>query len=279
LSYTDQFEQKDEKRMSFFDHLEELRKHLIRSAIAVVALALAAFTFKGFIFDGIILAPKNLDFLTYRFFCKLGETYSFLGGLCIDKIGFTVANIDMTGQFMQHLSVSLYAGLILAFPYLAFELWLFIKPALHVKERKAARGMVFYISMLFFMGVLFGYYALAPVSILFLGSYQVSAEVANQITLRSYIGTLSTMVLAAGFIFELPMLAYFLARVNLVNAQFLKKNRRLAVVVNMIVAAVITPSDVGSMILMSIPLFILYEVSILVVKRVERKRAAAELND
>jgi sec-independent protein translocase protein TatC len=139
--------------------------------------------------------------------------------------------------------------------------------------------MVFYISILFFIGVLFGYYALAPVSILFLGSYQVSAEVANQITLRSYIGTLSTMVLAAGLIFELPMLAYFLARVNLINAAFLKKNRRLAVIVNMIVAAVITPSDVGSMILMSIPLFILYEISIQVVKRVERKRAVAELND
>jgi sec-independent protein translocase protein TatC len=278
LSYTDQFEQ-NEKRMSFFDHLEELRKHLIRSAIAVVVFALLAFAFKGVIFDGIILAPKNLDFLTYRFFCQLGEKYPFLGGLCIDKIGFTVANIDMTGQFMQHFSVSIYAGLIVAFPYLAFELWLFIKPALHPRERKAARGMVFYISILFFMGVLFGYYALAPVSILFLGSYQVSAEVANQITLRSYIGTLSTMVLAAGFIFELPMLAYFLARVRIISSTFLKNSRRIAVVVNMIVAAVITPSDVGSMILMAIPLLILYEVSILVVKRVERKQAELLSNE
>lgn len=259
--------------MSFFDHLEELRKHLIRSAIAVAALAVLAFSFKSFIFDGIILAPKNIDFLTYRFFCRLGEWYSFLGGLCVDQIGFVVANIDMTGQFMQHLSVSLYAGLIVSFPYLVYELWLFISPALNPIERKAARGMVFYISLLFFTGVLFGYFALAPVSILFLGSYQVSLEVANQITLRSYIGTLSTMVLASGFIFELPMLAYFLARAGILHSDFLKKNRRMAVVVNMILAAIITPSDVGSMILMSIPLFLLFEISIRVVKRVERKRA------
>lgn len=273
MNYTDQFEQ-DEKKMSFFDHLDELRKHLVRSAIAVVVLALFAFMAKELIFDGIILAPKNTHFITYRFFCWLSETYAWLGGLCIQEINFTVANIDMTGQFMQHLTISLYTGLVLAFPYLVFELWLFIKPALHLKERKAARGMVFYISLLFFLGVGFGYFALAPVSILFLGSYQVSAEVANQITLRSYISTLTTMVLASGLIFELPILAYFLARVGIITATFLRENRRLAVVVNFIVAAIITPSDVGSMFLMAIPLLLLYELSIWVVARVERKNAA-----
>ncbi len=273
MNYTDQFEQ-DEKKMSFFDHLDELRKHLVRSAIAVVVLALFAFMAKELIFDGIILAPKNTHFITYRFFCWLSETYAWLGGLCIQEINFTVANIDMTGQFMQHLTISLYTGLVLAFPYLVFELWLFIKPALHLKERKAARGMVFYISLLFFLGVGFGYFALAPVSILFLGSYQVSAEVANQITLRSYISTLTTMVLASGLIFELPILAYFLARVGIVTSSFLRTNRRLAVVVNFIVAAIITPSDVSSMFLMAIPLLLLYELSIWVVARVERKNAA-----
>lgn len=273
MNYTDQFEQ-DEKKMSFFDHLDELRKHLVRSAIAVVVLALFAFGAKELIFDGIILAPKNTHFITYRFFCWLSETYSWLGGLCIQEINFTVANIDMTGQFMQHLTISLYTGLVVAFPYLVFELWLFIKPALHAKERKAARGMVFYISLLFFTGVAFGYFALAPVSILFLGSYQVSAEVVNQITLRSYISTLTTMVLASGLIFELPILAYFLARVGFVSSAFLRNNRRLAVVVNFIVAAIITPSDVSSMFLMAIPLLLLYELSIWVVVRVERKNAA-----
>lgn len=278
MNYTDQFEQ-DDRKMSFFDHLEELRKHLIRSAIAVVVLALLAFGMKELLFDGIILAPKNTDFITYRFFCKLGESYAFLKGLCIQEINFTVANIDMTGQFMQHLTISLYAGLVLAFPYLVFELWLFIRPALHINERNAATGMVFYISLLFFLGVAFGYFALAPVSILFLGSYQVSAEVANQITLNSYISTLTTMVLASGLIFELPMLAYFLGRVGILTSEFMVKNRRLAIILNMIVAAVITPSDIGSMFLMAMPLLLLYEISILVVKRVEKKRAASELND
>lgn len=273
MNYTDQFEQ-DEKKMSFFDHLDELRKHLVRSAIAVVVLALFAFLAKELIFDGIILAPKNTHFVTYRFFCWLSETYAWLGGLCIQEINFTVANIDMTGQFMQHLTISLYTGLVVAFPYLVFELWLFIRPALHAKERKAARGMVFYISLLFFLGVAFGYFALAPVSILFLGSYQVSAEVANQITLRSYISTLTTMVLASGLIFELPILAYFLARVGIITSSFLRDNRRLAVVINFIIAAIITPSDVGSMFLMAIPLLLLYELSIWVVARVERKNAA-----
>lgn len=278
MNYTDQFEQ-DDKKMSFFDHLEELRKHLIRSAIAVVVLALFAFGMKALLFDGIILAPKNTDFITYRFFCKLGESYAFLKGLCIQEINFTVANIDMTGQFMQHLTISLYAGLVLAFPYLVFELWLFIRPALHVNERNAATGMVFYISLLFFLGVAFGYFALAPVSILFLGSYQVSAEVANQITLNSYISTLTTMVLASGLIFELPMLAYFLAKVGILSSDFMTGNRRLAIIVNMIVAAIITPSDIGSMFLMAMPLLLLYEISILVVKRVEKKRDAGLLND
>lgn len=273
MNYTDQFEQ-DEKKMSFFDHLDELRKHLVRSAIAVVVLALFAFLAKELIFDGIILAPKNTHFVTYRFFCWLSETYAWLGGLCIQEINFTVANIDMTGQFMQHLTISLYTGLVVAFPYLVFELWLFIRPALHAKERKAARGMVFYISLLFFLGVAFGYFALAPVSILFLGSYQVSAEVANQITLRSYISTLTTMVLASGLIFELPILAYFLARVGIITSSFLRDNRRLAVVINFIIAAIITPSDVSSMFLMAIPLLLLYELSIWVVARVERKNAA-----
>lgn len=258
--------------MSFFDHLEELRKHLIRSAISVVVFALLAFGMKELLFDGILLAPKNTDFITYRFFCHLGENYSFLKGLCIQEINFTVANIDMTGQFMQHLTISLYAGLLLSFPYLVFELWLFIRPALHINERKAATGMVFYTSVLFFLGVAFGYFALAPVSILFLGSYQVSAEVANQITLSSYISTLTTMVLASGLIFELPMLAYFLARIGLLSSSFMRSNRRLAIVINMIVAAIITPSDIGSMFLMAMPLLLLYEVSILVVKRVEKKR-------
>ncbi len=271
MKYTDQFEQEDSK-MSFLDHLDSLRGHLVRSAIAVVVLAIVAFGARDFVFDGIILGPKQTDFLTYQFFCWLANKYSALAGLCVTEIPFTVVNIDMTGQFMRHVSVSILAGVIVAFPYIVWEFWSFVKPGLKPREVKAARGIIFYVSLLFFSGVAFGYFLLAPISILFLGSYQVSAEVLNQITLGSYISTLSTLVLATGLIFELPVLAYFLAQVGFVSAPFLRQYRRIAVVVNLILAAIITPSDVGSMILMSIPLLLLYELSIRVVAGVERRK-------
>lgn len=275
LKYTDQFEQEDTK-MSFLDHLDALRGHLVRSAIAILVLAVVAFGAKAIIFDGIILGPKNVDFLTYQFFCWLGTRVTALQGLCVQEIPFVVINIDMTGQFMQHLTVSIISGFIIAFPYIVWEFWRFVKPGLKQKEIKAARGMIFYISMLFFTGVAFGYFLLAPLSILFLGSYQISGEVMNQITLSSYIGTLTTLVIATGLIFELPVLAYFLAQIGVVSAQFLRNSRRIAVVINLILAAIITPSDVGSMILMSIPLLLLYEISIKVVARVEKRKLAQE---
>lgn len=273
MNYTDQFEQ-EENKMSFLDHLDALRGHLVRSAIAIVLLAIISFSAKSVVFDGIILAPKNIDFLTYRMFCWLSEQYSWLQGLCVQEIPFIVINIDMTGQFMQHITVSIITGFMVAFPYIIWEFWRFLKPGLKKKEITAARGMIFYISILFFVGVAFGYFLLAPLSILFLGSYQISGEVLNQITLSSYIGTLTTLVLATGLIFELPVLAYFLAQIGFVNAAFLRNSRRVAVVINLILAAIITPADVGSMILMAIPLLVLYEISIKVVARVERTKAA-----
>jgi sec-independent protein translocase protein TatC len=207
-------------------------------------------------------------------FCWLSEQYSWLQGLCVQEIPFIVINIDMTGQFMQHITVSIITGFMVAFPYIIWEFWRFLKPGLKKKEITAAQGMIFYISILFFVGVAFGYFLLAPLSILFLGSYQISGEVLNQITLSSYIGTLTTLVLATGLIFELPVLAYFLAQIGFVNAAFLRNSRRVAVVINLIIAAIITPADVGSMILMAIPLLVLYEISIKVVARVERTKAA-----
>ncbi len=259
--------------MSFLDHLDAFRGHLVRSAIAIVVLAVLAFGSKSIVFDGIILAPKNIDFLTYRLFCWIGQQYSMLSGLCVEQIPFVVINIDMTGQFMQHITVSIISGFIIAFPYIIWEFWRFVKPGLKKKEINAARGMIFYVSALFFTGVAFGYFLLAPLSILFLGSYQISNEVLNQITLSSYIGTLTTLVLATGLIFELPVLAYFLAQIGFVTATFLRNSRRIAVVINLILAAIITPADIGSMILMAIPLLLLYEVSIRVVARVEKNKA------
>lgn len=271
MAYSDQFDAQ-EQRMSFFDHLEELRKHLIRSVLAVLVLSVWAFVRRDIIFDQILLAPKSPDFVTYRAMCALSHRYEWLRGLCVEQVNFTLTNIHITGQFMQHMTISLVAGIVMAFPYLVYELWRFVKPALYPGERSSMSGLVVAMTGLFLLGISFGYFMLAPISLLFLGSYQVSSEVANTITLQSYAGMLSTLVLASGLIFELPMLAWFLAKAGILSAGWLRKNRRLAVVINLIVAAVITPSDVGSMILMSFPLLLLYEVSIAVVSKAERSR-------
>ncbi len=269
--YSDQFDAQ-EKRMSFFDHLEELRKHLIRSVVAVFALSIWAFVRRDIIFDQILLAPKSPDFITYRTMCAISRRFDWLKGLCVEQVDFTLTNIHITGQLMQHMTISFVAGIVMAFPYLVFELWRFVKPALYPGEQSSMSGLVVAMACLFFIGICFGYFLLAPISILFLGSYQVSTEVANTITLQSYAGMLSTLVLASGLIFELPVLAWFLAKAGILTSDWLRSNRRMAVVVNMIVAAVITPSDVGSMILMSFPLLLLYEVSIAVVSRAERNK-------
>jgi len=265
--------------MSFFDHLEELRKHLIRSALAVFALSIWAFIRRDIIFDQILLAPKSPDFITYRAMCALSRRYEWLKGLCVEQVDFSLTNIHITGQFMQHMTISLVAGIVMAFPYLVYELWRFVKPALYPGEQSSMSGLVIAMAGLFIAGISFGYFLLAPISILFLGGYQVSSEVANTITLQSYAGMLSTLVLASGLIFELPVLAWFLAKAGILSSDWLRTNRRIAVVVNMIIAAIITPSDVGSMILMSFPLLLLYEMSIVVVSRAERKRRSQQNAD
>ena len=191
----------EKAEMSFLDHLEALRWHLVRSAIAVVVLGIIAFFNASFIFDTIILAPKNVDFWTYGFLCTLSKLIFMEGALCITEIPFTLINIDMSGQFSTHMIVSVITGIIIAFPYVFWEMWRFIKPALHQNEKKYSRGIVFFTSLLFLTGVLFGYYFIAPLSVNFLGSYQVSAQVANQISLTSYISTVTTTTLASGLFF------------------------------------------------------------------------------
>jgi sec-independent protein translocase protein TatC len=248
--------------MSFLDHLEALRWHLMRSAIAVIVLAIVAFLNKSIIFDQIILAPKNLDFWTYRFLCDVSKFFMLEEALCINEIPFELINIDMSGQFTTHILVSVVSGIVVAFPYIVWEIWRFIEPALYSKERSFTRGLVFSVSFLFSLGILFGYFFIAPLSVNFLGSYQVSAAVANQISLLSYISTITTITLAAGFVFELPVLVYFLTRAGLITPQFMKTYRKHSVVVILILSAVITPPDISSQILVSIPILILYEISI-----------------
>lgn len=257
---------KGEGEMSFLEHLEELRWHIIRSVIAIVAFMVIAFVFKNLIFDSIILAPKDPDFITNRLLCSISDK------LCINQEHVNLISIKMSGQITTHIVVALVAGLILAFPVVIYEFWRFLKPALHSNEAKHARGAVVVSSLLFFLGVLFGYFLLAPLSIHFLTTYQVSEDVVNQINIRSYIGTLTSICLATGLVFELPIIAYFLTRIGIITPSFMRKYRKHAIVVIFIVAAIITPPDVFSQMLVSIPLLILYEVSIYVSAGVMKRR-------
>ncbi len=256
------------KEMSFLDHLEVLRWHLIRSAIAVILFSVLAFICKHFLFDVILLGPKDPSFPTYRLLCSISQWFGIGDALCLKESPFSLMNISMAGQFSTHITTSIFAGFIVAFPYIFWEFWRFIKPALYEKETKVARGIVFYSSFLFLFGVLFGYYVVSPLSVNFLGSYYVSDTVANQISLTSFITTVTTVSLANGIIFELPVLVYFLTKVGLLNPEFMRVYRKHALVLTLILSAIITPPDITSQILVSLPLVILYELSIRISARV-----------
>lgn len=247
--------------MHFLDHLEALRWHLVRSAIAIVVFSLVAFLNPEILFDTIILGAKNPDFFTYRMMCLLSEKFNI--DMCITEVPFTLINIDISGQFTTHIYVAFIAGFIMAFPYFIWEMWRFIKPALSAKERNYSRGVVFFSSILFIAGVLFGYLIISPLSINFLGSYQISQQVANQISLNSFISTVTMLTLSSGVVFELPVVIYFLSKMGLVTPTFLRTYRKHSMVVILIIAAVITPSpDVTSQVLVAVPLFLLYEIGI-----------------
>ena len=254
--------------MSFLDHLEVFRWHLIRSIIAILIFALGAFIFKQFIFDVILLGPKNPDFITYTILCKLSNFLSLDDSLCLKESPFNLMNITMSGQFSTHIKVSMLSGFILAFPYIIWEFWCFVRPALYNSEATKVKLIVFISSLLFFTGILFGYYVIAPMSVNFLGSYQVSANVANQISLTSFISTVCTVCLANGIIFELPVIVYFLARSGLITPDLMRTYRKHAIVGTLILSAIITPPDITSQILVSLPIIILYEFSITICRRV-----------
>lgn len=266
---------KNPDEMSFLDHLEELRWHLIRSTLAIVIIACAAFVFKGFIFDTILFGPKNMDFPTYKFFCRIATYFGINSEFCGDEMPFTIQSRLMAGQFSAHIWTSIWAGIILGFPYILYELWKFISPGLYENERKYSRGFILTASSLFFLGVLFGYYVVAPLSINFLGTYQVSSEVLNEIDLASYVGAVRSSVIACGIMFELPIIIYFLTKVGLVTPEILRKYRKIALVIVLILSAIITPPDVTSQIVVAVPVLILYQISIrissIVVKREAKK--------
>lgn len=263
--------EKNEDEMSFLDHLEVLRWHLLRAFLGIFAMAIVAFIFKDIIFDEIILGPKSADFPTNVLLCKIGKMTGVLK-LCINTLPLEIISIKMAGQFTMHIMVSLIAGFVIAFPYVFYQFWSFVVPAMHSKEKKHSHGAVFSSSFLFITGVLFGYYIITPLSIHFLGSYSVSSEVTNQINLVSYVSTMSSVVLASGVIFELPVLAYFLTKVGLITPEFMKQYRRHSLVVILALSAIITPPDVFSQVLVAVPLIILYEVGIFISKRIVKQQ-------
>ena len=265
-----------EDEMSFMDHLETLRWVILRSVIAIIGVGMVAFAFSGFMFDTILFGPKNGDFLTYRLLCALVHKYDLTEALCITELPFEIISTAMTGQFITHMMVSFKAGLVIAFPYILFEIWGFVKPALHNSEKKYSSGFIIIGTLLFFTVVMFGYFIIVPLSVNFLGNYQVSDQIANTFTIGSYISIVTTIPLASGLIFELPIIVYFLSKVGIVTPTVMRKYRKHSIVVTLVLSAIITPPDIVSQILVALPLVVLYEISIYISKIVIKNRDAKE---
>ncbi|WP_040251162.1 twin-arginine translocase subunit TatC [Psychroserpens mesophilus] len=262
---------KNTDEMSFLDHIEDLRWHLIRITLSILICATVAFIFSGFIFEHIIFAPKRMDFPTYKWLCQASQ---FIGindtTFCAAEFPFKVQSRTMAGQFSADIWTSIFAGFILAFPYVIYQLWSFISPGLRSEERKYSKGFIFMTSFLFFLGVLFGYYVVTPLSINFLGNYSVSSEISNEFDISSYISIIRSSSLASGLVFELPIIIYFLTKVGLVTPQIMRKYRKFALVIVLVLSAIITPPDLASQIIVAIPILILYQVSIYISKVVLR---------
>jgi len=264
---------KDE--MSFLEHLEELRWVIIKSLFAIVVGGTIAFFFRQFIFDNIILIPRTPEFITNKILCKIGAMINSQG-LCINQNPVELQNITMGGQFNMHIRVAIISGFIISFPYIFYQFWNFVAPALKPNERKYARSAIIYSSLLFIIGILFGYFILLPFSIDFLTSYSVSEQIENKINFVSYVTNITSVVLACGIIFELPIVVYFLASVGILTSEIMKKYWKHAIVIILVIAAIITPPDVVSQVLVSLPLFLLYLASILIAKKIEIKRIKEE---
>lgn len=261
------------KEMTFLEHLDELRQHLVRAVIVVGTLGIGLFFVNGWIFQNVIFAPTRRDFISYRFYCWLGKSLGAEDTLCFGPPEFTTQAVGFAEAFLTAIKVSFIAGFVIAFPYVFWEFWRFVSPGLYNKERNAARGVVAICSFLFLSGVLFGYFGIAPFAISFLTSFTIPG-VENIPMLNSLINYMIMFTLPTGLVFELPVVVYFLARVGLLTPETMREYRRHSVVGILIVAAVITPPDVASQILVAGPLFILYELSIYVARRAYRLHEA-----
>ena len=263
--------------MSFIDHLEVLRGHLFRSVLAIVVGAVVVAIYQNFFIRQVLLGPTRSDFPTYGFFCRIGRAVHLEKALCMKGIGIKMQSTSVAGQFSTFISIMLIGGIIIAFPYIFYEFWKFVRPALTQKELKNTRGVIFWVSFLFFTGVLFGYFVIAPYTLNFFGNFQLDENIENRWALSSYFDTMIPLILGTGLAFQLPLVMVVLARIGIVSATFLRKMWKYAVVIILIVAAVITPGpDVVSQMTVAIPLLLLYWVSIILTKRIEKEKAAEE---
>ena len=264
--------------MNVMDHIEALRWHVVRSLLAILVGSIFIFINIDFIFDKIILGPANSDFISYRILCKFGELIH-VDALCLGDLDLSFQNTQLSGQFMISFSVSFMLGFILAFPYVFWEFWRFVKPALKQSELKFAKGIVFWSSLLFFLGVGFAYFLIAPFTINFFANYQLSPQFKNIITIDNYYDTMSSLILGLGVVFELPILVYFLAKIGVLTPKFMRDKRRFAIVIIMVVSAVITPPDLFSLFLVAVPLVILYEASIVICARILKEKKKKEADE
>lgn len=269
----------DKAEMSFFDHLEALRWHLVRSAFAIIALSIVGFIYTKEILDYVVFGPTNANFPSYRWLCSLSNLLGMGDKLCMSPVKFDFLNTKMTGMVMLQFKVALIVGVLGSLPYIFWEFWQFVKPALKERELKGSKGIIFWVSSQFFLGVAFSYFLIAPFTINFLAGYNVTDKVENKFLFDDYFGLLSQIVFGMGILFELPVLVYFLAKLGILGPTFMRAYRRHAIVVLLVLAAVITPPDVLDQLLVFIPLYLLYEISIIISARVYRKREEAEAEE
>ena len=267
----------EEEEMSFIDHLEILRWHIVRSVLAILTSAILFFVYIDEIFDTVIMGPTRNDFISYRAFCKLSHMLGMGESLCMPPMKLSLQVTSISGTFMSSITIAVVGGLLVALPYVFFEIWKFIKPALKPTELKYTRGIIFWVSMFFFLGAAFGYFMLAPFTFNFLSNYTIGdiGVIDYRPTLADYLDSLIDITLGAGIAFELPMATWLLSKLGIITPNFLRTYRKYAYVALLVVAAVITPSpDWGSQLIVVIPLVLLYEISILIAARVKKKQDA-----
>ncbi|CAM3380027.1 Sec-independent protein translocase protein TatC [Flavobacterium longum] len=267
---------KEVNEMSFLDHLEELRWLLVRSSIAIIIGACGVYFIADWLFEEVIFGPTRVDFVTYRFFCDLSHQLGFADSICVTELPFIIQNTEMEGQINIFVWICILGGFILAFPYILWLLWGFISPALYEKERRNAKLFIFISSLLFFMGVVFGYYVVVPMSVQFVATFSISDMVQNQFNIASYMGMVKMSILASGLYFELPIVIFFLSKLGLVTPEFLRKYRKYGIVIILIIAAIVTPPDVVSQIMVAVPMILIYEFSILISAYVVKQKLKDE---